>query len=293
MFDSLTIILPISLINCCLFLDVLYLTDYFRGLIKKSQQDLDAMFQKIYGLHYQKNTEIFMDLFVDLINYYNGATSADVNSIMDKFFTSLMSKMFQIMNTQYQMSDSYLNCVSRHMEKLQPFGDVPEKLKPQVRKVLIHARTFAQALHVGRDVVHMLGNAVSSSEDCENHLVKLKYCSWCKAMTSLKPCFKFCTDVHKGCLADVTKVNTQWQSYMVALNELLEKQTGPTNIQDVITQLNLKISFAIMNFQNPAKMKDVKEKVREEIGLYSVVLLAGILQVFFLTGVNCSVNNLL
>lgn len=214
-----------------------------------------------------------MDLFVDLTNYYNGATSSDVNSIMDKFFTSLMSRMFQIMNDRHQFTDSYLNCVSRHMEKLQPFGDVPEKLKPQVRKVLIHARTFSQSLHAGRDVVHMLGNAISSSEDCENHLVKLKYCSWCKAMTSLKPCFKFCTDVHKGCLADISKVNVQWQSYMAVLNEILEKQTGPTNIQDVITRLNLKISFAIMNFQNADKMKEVKEKVREKIWLLTVLRL--------------------
>ena len=220
------------------------------------------MFQKIYGSHYKQNNKIFMDLFVDLTDYYNGATSSDVNNIMDKFFKSLMKRMFQIMNEGHQFSDSYLNCVSRHMEKLQPFGDVPEKLKPQVRKVLIHARTFSQALHGGRDVAHMLGNAVSSSKDCENQLVKLKYCSWCKAMTSIKPCFKFCSDVYKSCLVDVAKVNTQWQSYMMALNDLLEKQTGPTNIQDVITRLNLKISFAIMNFQNADKMKDVKEKVR-------------------------------
>lgn len=219
------------------------------------------MFEKIYGNHYLQNTKIFMDLFVDLTNYYNGATKSDVTNIMNEFFTNLMRRMFQIMNDQYQFGSSYLDCVSKQMENLEPFGDVPQKLTPQVRKVMIHARTFAQALHEGRDVIHMLENAISSSKECKNRLIKLKYCSWCKAMTSLKPCFKFCTDVHKGCLADVAKVNAQWQTYMEALNAILEKQTGSTNIQDVMTQLHLKISFAIMNFQSAEKMKEVREKV--------------------------------
>lgn len=235
--------------------------DYFRGLIKKSQQDLDTMFQKIYQSYYQQNSKIFMDLFVDLIEYYDGQSDSDVNGIMDKFFSNLMSRMFQIMNARHQFSDSYLDCVSQHMKELKPFGDVPEKLKPQVRKVLIHARSFSQALFAGRDVVHMLESAVLPSTDCEKNLVKLKYCSWCKAMTAIKPCFEFCSDVYKGCVADLAKVNTQWENYIQALTELLERQIGPNDIHDVVTRLNVKISFAIMNFQQEEKMKAVKEKV--------------------------------
>lgn len=217
------------------------------------------MFEKIYGSHYVQNTKIFMDLFVDLTNYYNAATSSDITNIMNSFFTNLMRRMFEIMNDQYQFSDKYLDCVSRNMDKLTPFGDVPEKLTPQVRKVMIQARTFTQALHAGRDVIHMLENAISS-KDCKNQLIKMKYCSWCKAMTSLKPCFKLCTDVHKDCLADVAKVDPQWQRYIATLNTILEKQAGPTNIQDVMTRLHLRISFAIMNFQTE-KIEDVRKKV--------------------------------
>lgn len=241
----------------------LFCPGYFRQLIKKSQQELDSMFKKIYLEYYTQNSKIFMDLFVDLMKYYNGETSSDVTNIMNKFFSTLMRKMFQIVNSRYQFSSSYLDCVSKHMEKLEPFGYEPGKLIPQVRKVLIFARAFTKALDDGRDVIHMLENAISSSKDCKNQLIKLKYCSWCKAMTSLKPCFKFCTDVHKGCLADVAKVNSQWQRYITALNDILEKQTGPNSIHDVMMRIHIKISFAIMNFQNPNKMKEVKEKVKE------------------------------
>lgn len=238
-----------------------FFTGYFEGLIKKSQQDLDTMFKKIYQSYYLENSKLFMDLFNNLRDYYAGQTSTDVNSIVDNFFSNLMIRMYKIMNTDSQLSDSYLACVSKQMDNLQPFGDIPTKLKPQLRKVLIYAKSFSQALFAGRDVVHSLRKAAVSSKECVDDLVKLKYCSWCKAMTTIKPCHKFCSDVYKGCVADLAKVNTEWEKYMKALKALLEKQNGPTNIHDVVTRLNLEISFAIMNFQSQEKLKEVKAKV--------------------------------
>lgn len=238
-------------------------TEYFEGLIKKSQQNLDTMFKKIYVNYYLENSKLFMDLFDDLRDYYAGKTSADVNSIVDNFFSDLMIRMYKIMNKDSQLSDSYLACVSKQMDNLRPFGDIPAKLKPQIRKVLIYAKSFSQALFAGRDVVHSLRIAAVSSKDCEDNLVKLKYCSWCKAMTTIKPCHKFCTDVYRGCMADLAKVNTEWGKYMKALRELLEKQSGPTNMHDVVMRLNLEISFAIMNFQSQDKLKEVKQKVSQ------------------------------
>ena len=218
------------------------------------------MFKKIYGSHYVMNTKLFMDLFVDFTYYYNGRNS-DITNVMETFFASLMRRMFQIMNMQFQFSNSYLDCVSQHAKELKPFGDEPEKLIPQVKKSLVQARTFSQALHLGRDVVSTLGSAVSSSKECENQLIALKYCSWCKALTSLKPCHKFCTDVHRDCLANVVKVNPYWQEFLNTLSDLVARQTGPLNIQDVIGPINLKISFAIMNFQNKETQEEVRDKV--------------------------------
>lgn len=46
-----------------------------------------------------------------------------------------MERLFSLVNPQYQFSDDYLECVSKHAEQLQPFGDVPRKLRGQVRVV--------------------------------------------------------------------------------------------------------------------------------------------------------------
>ena len=66
-----------------------------------------------------------MDLFVDLRDFYAGKTSADVNSIMDQFFSTLVIRLYKIMNWGNQLSDSYLACLFKQMDNLQPFGDIP------------------------------------------------------------------------------------------------------------------------------------------------------------------------
>lgn len=47
----------------------------------------------------------------------------------------------------------YLQCVTQHMEELQPFDDVPKKLTTQVKRSFVALRTFVQGLATGRDVV--------------------------------------------------------------------------------------------------------------------------------------------
>ena len=50
----------------------------------------------------------------------------------------------------------YLSCVSQTMNKLQPFGDVPQKLTESLRRSFVATRTFAQALTEGKRVINRI-----------------------------------------------------------------------------------------------------------------------------------------
>lgn len=110
------------------------------------------MFVRTYGLLYQQNSFVFTDLFEDLNDYYKGR---DINLLdaLDRFFSTLFQKMFELLNAQYTFDQNYLQCVTEHMDDLKPFGDVPQKLSIQVKRAFIAARTFVQGLAVGRDVI--------------------------------------------------------------------------------------------------------------------------------------------
>ena len=110
------------------------------------------MFTRTYGLFYVSNSEVFSNLFRDLKSYYKGKDSSLVD-ILNNFFINLLQKMFELLNAEYHFDEDYLNCVTRHMDALKPFGDIPQKLKLQVKRAFIAARTFVQGLAIGRDVI--------------------------------------------------------------------------------------------------------------------------------------------
>jgi len=110
------------------------------------------MFVRTYGLLYQQNADVFSDLFRDLRQYYKGS-NVNLVEILNTFFTHLLQRMFKLLNAQYAFDDAYMTCVTQHMEGLRPFGDVPQKLKLQVKRAFIASRTFVQGLAIGRDVI--------------------------------------------------------------------------------------------------------------------------------------------
>ena len=55
-----------------------------------------------------------------------------LSEVLTDFWSRLVERVFSLVNPQYQFSEEYLECVSKHAEQLQPFGDVPRKLRVQV-----------------------------------------------------------------------------------------------------------------------------------------------------------------
>jgi len=83
-------------------------------------------------------------------------TDVDLGAALESFFSTLLVRMFRLMNAQYALDDRYVACVVASARDLSPFGDVPQKLSVQLRRSLVAARTFYQGLAVGRHVVDRL-----------------------------------------------------------------------------------------------------------------------------------------
>lgn len=49
--------------------------------------------------------------------------------------------------------EDYLECVSKQIETLRPFGDTPRVMKTMVTRTFVAARSFVQGLAVSGDVV--------------------------------------------------------------------------------------------------------------------------------------------
>ncbi|KAM7321184.1 hypothetical protein ACRRTK_019276 [Alexandromys fortis] len=160
---------------CCL--------EFFRELLENAEKSLNDMFVRTYGMLYMQNSEVFQDLFTELKRYYTGG-NVNLEEMLNDFWARLLERMFQLINPQYHFSEDYLECVSKYTDQLKPFGDVPRKLKIQVTRAFIAARTFVQGLTVGREVA----NRVSKTENEDRTVIQMMLS--CAVRQSLGGAFK-------------------------------------------------------------------------------------------------------
>merc|ERR1719422_731054 len=211
---------------------------------------------------YQRNAEVFQNYFKDLKVYYDKGILNPVDST-NSFFNSLYQKMFKVLNGQYSFSGIYLNCVSDNMDILRPFGDVPRKLASSVKRSLVAARALVKALRTGHEIANQM-TKVTPSQECLTAVQQMHTCSACKGLPELQPCQGFCVNIMKGCLAYHYEIDDLWNKYIESLMSLSERLAGPFNVETTIEPISIKISDAIMNFQESGFQ--VTQKVFELCG---------------------------
>ncbi|TMS17785.1 Glypican-6 [Larimichthys crocea] len=222
--------------------------EFFRELIDLSEKSMNQMFTKTYGRLFTQNAHVFQELFVELRRYYSGG-SVSLSEVLSDFWSRLVERVFSLVNPQYQFSEDYLECVSKHAEQLQPFGDVPRKLRVQVSRAFIASRALSQGLAYWSGYCQQ-----SNKADC-----RFRVRAWADASVVLPlcveasppcgPCHSLCLNVMKGCLANQADLDTEWNNFIDALYQISEKLEGPFNMELAADSISVKVSEAIMHMQ--------------------------------------------
>ncbi|KAG8190993.1 hypothetical protein JTE90_010851 [Oedothorax gibbosus] len=221
--------------------------EFFRELMKISRKGFHDMFVRTYGQLYEQNSFLFSSMFDDLEKYYITG-GVDLEDAMEDFFHRLYGKMFEVLNAQHRFDKRYMACVNEQMTDLKPFGDVPSKLILDIKRSFVATRTFIQALSVGRDVLKNIME-VGPTPECSRALMKMDYCAHCHGLPDLKPCSPYCLYVLNNCLINHISFGNEWTSFIDALISLVSKLENSYNIESVLEPIDIKISEAIMNFQ--------------------------------------------
>ncbi|CAH0406207.1 unnamed protein product [Chilo suppressalis] len=211
-----------------------------------SKAEFHAMFKRTYGMIYEQHSYVFAKLFEELERYYNEG-DVEFDAMMDKFFGILYQKMFTVLNSQYSFDEKYLSCVNEHMREIKPFEDVPQKLSVQLRRAFVATRTFHKALQAGADVVRNMMQVKLTSE-CVTAWSRMRFCGSC-AGDDTPACSRYCHNVLRGCLPAHADLGDHWDAYVEAIDKVADRLLGPFNIAMVVEPIDIKISEAIMSFQ--------------------------------------------
>uniref|UniRef100_A0A3B4ZCH5 Glypican 2 n=1 Tax=Stegastes partitus TaxID=144197 RepID=A0A3B4ZCH5_9TELE len=206
-----------------------FLLTTFTELIDLSEKSMNQMFTKTYGRLFTQNAHVFQELFVELRRYYSGG-SVSLTEVLSDFWSRLVERVFSLVNPQYQFSEDYLECVSKHAEQLQPFGDY------------LTAPSFVSGMTLGFFLIPCFVFQLTADSECVRGLMRQWYCPLCRGMPSLRPCHSLCLNVMKGCLANQADLDTEW-------NNFIEKLEGPFNMELAADSISVKVSEAIMHMQ--------------------------------------------
>ena len=77
----------------------------------------------------------------------------------------------------------------------------------------------------------------------------MSFCPQCQTSNELKPCAYYCLNVVNTCLAFHLELDKEWNNYIDALILLATRLETSFNIESVVDPIDIKISEAIMNFQ--------------------------------------------
>ncbi|XP_017288033.1 glypican-1b [Kryptolebias marmoratus] len=216
---------------------------YALELLNYSMSSLHETFISTWGSVYFESSQVFSDLYQDLTDYYKGsATNVNLEEVLNEFWTKLMEKLFYMANKQNSIGEDYLDCVSKQIETLRPFGDTPHKMTTQVTHTFVAARSFLQGLLISEDVVRKVSQ-VHLSKDCMRSIMKMTYCPHCHGMVFAQPCANYCSNVIKGCLANQADLNPEWTRLADSMIELAKSCLE--DMDSVILSLPNRISEAM------------------------------------------------
>ncbi|XP_059200184.1 glypican-1b [Centropristis striata] len=216
---------------------------YFMELLNRSAISLQETFTTTWGAVYSQNLQVFTDLYTDLRHYYRGS-NVNLEEVLNEFWARLLEKLFYQANKQYYIGEDYLECVSKQIETLRPFGDTPRVMKMMVTRTFVAARSFVQGLVVSGEVVRK-ASQVQLSQECMRAMMRMTYCPHCRGMASARPCANYCSNVMKGCLANQADLNSEWRNLADTMMQVAGRFDGPSGVESVVLSLPNRISEAM------------------------------------------------
>ncbi|CAL1579732.1 unnamed protein product [Knipowitschia caucasica] len=229
---------------------------YFLELLNQSSSSLHLNMMSTWGLLYSQNAPVFSDLYTDLRHYYRGS-NINLEEVLNEFWARLLERIFHHANKQHTIGEDYLECVSKQMDTLRPFGDTPREMNLKVTRTFVASRSFVQGLSTSGEVVRRVSQTQLSLE-CTRAIMKMTYCPHCRGMASARPCANYCANVMKGCLANQADLNTEWRHLADTLIQVANRFEGVMGVDVVILSLPFRISEAIFTMMDNIEGINVK-----------------------------------
>lgn len=138
-------------------------TEFLHKMLNASYSQLNNMFTRTYGLHYNQNAQLFVDFYARMRKYLDGKED-NVTQIVDALFNNMGKKMINMLHVKDRMANantyqfrypmtSVISCLTKNFHGAQAYGTGPDTLKKNLIRSLTAGRTLAMVLAVQREAL--------------------------------------------------------------------------------------------------------------------------------------------
>lgn len=138
-------------------------TEFLHKMLNASYSQLNSMFTRTYGLHYNQNSQLFVDFYSRMHKYLEGKED-NVTQIVDALFTDMGTKMISMLHIKDRMANanayqwrypitSVVSCLVKNFHGSQAYGTGPDTLKKNLIRSLTAGRSLAMVLAVQRETL--------------------------------------------------------------------------------------------------------------------------------------------
>lgn len=198
---------------------------------------------------YLQHRHIFDDFFSTLVKYYVSG-DVDLDQSLNVFFQRMQNTMFTLLNKNLANKPEFLNCTSKRIDDIKPFGKYKSQITDQLKPTLVYARILVLVLQAGGNVTASINHYLSRNQ-CKEGFTKIQHCSVCEGIPDAKMCNATCHNFLQSCFVlDPPLLDTYWNYFVGDIYMLSTRLVGQYNIEAILGQLGYDISSAIMEFQN-------------------------------------------
>nr|XP_014350455.1 PREDICTED: glypican-5-like [Latimeria chalumnae] len=218
----------------------------FEIILRQAENYTNALFCSTYRNMAIEASASVKELFTDIGLFVLGS-DLNIEEFGNRFFDSLFPLIYNhLINPGLtDISTDYAECIRMARRDIHPFGNIPKIVVSQLGISLISSRVYLQALNLGIEVINTTDH-LQYTKECSRALLKMHYCSHCQGLTLSKPCMGYCLNVMRGCLANMAEIDSHWREYIRSLEELTSAMHESYDVENVLLNLQLLISDAVM-----------------------------------------------
>lgn len=228
---------------------VLCISEHLAVSVREAHNRTSDVLSSLYKIPRHAHRDALDSFFQQLGSYILSSDEYHLPEIISSFFKKLFPIAFNYVlsdaSKTRDLGQEFNECLEKHYEEIEPFGNVPKHFGRLIRYGFNRARIHTETLEVMLNTMNSTNNLLVHA-DCQKAISRLHFCPMCSGEVVAKPCRGLCLNVMRGCLSGISEISSSWDDLVIDFENLHLGMFKQNNAQELLAYLDGNITDALL-----------------------------------------------